>query len=63
MSAGLRGSEIGQPPPRPGAYADVAILLGKAGGRTLLEYWIPAEDLDELNLHIMGTIDVVGEYR
>jgi hypothetical protein len=35
----------------------------QAGGRTILEYWIPAEDLDELNLNIMGTIDVVSEYR
>lgn len=35
----------------------------QAGGETILEYWIPAEDLDELNAHIVGTIDVVAEYR
>jgi hypothetical protein len=35
----------------------------QVGGRTILEYWIPAEDLDELNANIIGTIDVVAEYR
>jgi hypothetical protein len=29
----------------------------------LLECWIPAGDLDELNLNIIGRIDVVAEYR
>jgi hypothetical protein len=27
------------------------------------EYWIPAADLAEFNLHIRGRIDVVGEYH
>ena len=27
------------------------------------EWWIPAEDLEELNRNIVGTIKVVGEYR
>lgn len=27
------------------------------------EWWIPAEDLDELNENIVGMIEVVGEYR
>lgn len=27
------------------------------------EYWIPAEDLDELNANIVGEIEVIGEYR
>lgn len=27
------------------------------------EWWIPAEDLDELNDNIVGLIEVVGEYR
>lgn len=27
------------------------------------EWWIPAEDLEELNDNIVGTIDVVAEYR
>lgn len=35
----------------------------QAGGRTILEYWIPAEDLDEFNQNIVGLIEVVEEYR
>jgi hypothetical protein len=35
----------------------------QAGGRTILEYWIPAEDLEELNRHIVGLIEVVAEYH
>jgi hypothetical protein len=35
----------------------------QAGGQTILEYWIPAEDLDVFNRHIVGTIDVVAEFR
>lgn len=35
----------------------------QAGGRTILEYWIPAEDLEELNRHIVGLIEVVSEFR
>lgn len=35
----------------------------QAGGRTILEYWIPAEDLDEFNRHIIGLIEIVAEYR
>ena len=35
----------------------------QVGGRTILEYWIPAEDLDELNAHIVGRIEVVAEFR
>jgi len=27
------------------------------------EYWIPAEDLDEFNRNIMGSIEVISEYR
>lgn len=27
------------------------------------EYWIPAEDLEELNRNIVGTIDVIAEFR
>ena len=34
----------------------------RAGGQTILEYWIPAEDLEEFNRHIVGHIEVVGEY-
>lgn len=35
----------------------------QVGGQTILEYWIPAEDIGELNANIVGTIDVVAEYR
>jgi hypothetical protein len=35
----------------------------QVGGHTILEYWIPAEDLYELNADIVGTITVVAEYR
>ncbi len=35
----------------------------QVGGQTILEYWIPAEDLERLNDNIVGTIDVVAEYR
>ena len=37
--------------------------IQQAGGRTILEYWIPAEDLAEFNDHIVGLIEVVAEYR
>ena len=35
----------------------------QAGGQTILEYWIPAEDLEDFNRHIVGTIEVVAEFR
>jgi hypothetical protein len=35
----------------------------QVGGRDVLEYWIPAEDLDEFNRHIVGTIVEEAEYR
>jgi hypothetical protein len=35
----------------------------QAGGSTILEYWIPAEDLDELNANLLGPIEVVAAYR
>lgn len=35
----------------------------RAGGKTILEYWIPAEHLDEFNRHIVGLIEVVREFR
>jgi len=35
----------------------------QVGGRTILEYWIPAEDLVEFNDHIIGTVEVVAEFR
>ncbi len=35
----------------------------QVGGKTILEYWIPAEDLTELNANIVGIIEVVAEYH
>lgn len=35
----------------------------QAGGRSILEYWIPADDLDQFNRNIVGQIEVVAEYR
>lgn len=34
----------------------------QVGGRTILEYWIPAQDLDELNAHLVGVIEVTDEF-
>ena len=34
----------------------------QAGGQTILEYWIPAEELAEFNDAIRGDIRVVAEY-
>src|SRR5258708_2346772 len=34
----------------------------QVGGQTILEYWIPAEDLPELNASIIGTIEVIAKY-
>lgn len=35
----------------------------QGGGQSILEYWIPAEDLDNFNKHIVGRIEVVAEFR
>ena len=34
----------------------------QAGGRSHLEYWIPAEDLDAFNAAIVGMIEVVHSF-
>jgi len=33
------------------------------GDRECVEYWIPAEDLDEFNDNIVGRIEVIHEFR
>jgi hypothetical protein len=33
------------------------------GGETILEYWIPSEDLEALNDNIVGQIEVMEEFR
>ncbi|MEU4780224.1 ADP-ribosylation/crystallin J1 [Micromonospora sp. NPDC023633] len=35
----------------------------QVGGRDVLELWVPAEELDEFNQHIVGLIEVVHEFR
>jgi hypothetical protein len=35
----------------------------QVGGQTIVEYWIPAEDLELLNDNIVGVIEVIAEYR
>ncbi len=37
--------------------------IQKVGGAHHTEWWVPAEDLEELNDHIVGIIEVIGEYR
>jgi hypothetical protein len=37
--------------------------LQQAGGETILEYWIPAEELEEFNSHIVGLIEVAHTFR
>lgn len=34
-----------------------------AGARAHQEYWIPAEEMDELNAAIVGPVEVVAEFR
>jgi len=35
----------------------------RAGGETILELWVPAEELAEFNAHIVGMIELVHEFR
>jgi hypothetical protein len=35
----------------------------QVGGRTILEYWIPADDLPNLYVNIVGTIELIAEYH
>lgn len=35
----------------------------QVGGKTILEYWIPAEELEEFNSHIIGKIELVEEFK
>lgn len=37
--------------------------IQKVGGKESLEYWIPAEELDNFNSHIAGPIEVIHEFR
>lgn len=35
----------------------------QAGGETILELWVPAEELAEFNRHIVGRIELVRSFR
>lgn len=37
--------------------------IHQVGGQTILEYWIPTEDLDVLNASIVGTIELIAEFH
>ena len=37
--------------------------IHQVGGSNHTEWWIPAEELEELNDNIIGLIEVIGEYR
>ena len=37
--------------------------IQKVGSATALEYWIPAENLQEFNANIVGKIEVISEHR
>lgn len=36
--------------------------IQEAGGRSHLEYWIPAEELDQFNAAIVGLIEVLASF-
>lgn len=44
------------------SYIDQHLPHDAAGG-SYREYWIPAEELDEFNENIVGTIEVIHEFR
>jgi hypothetical protein len=37
--------------------------IQRVGGSHHTEWWIPAEELEQLNDNIVGVIEVIGEYR
>jgi hypothetical protein len=37
--------------------------INKVGSRDHLEYWIPSEDLEQFNDHIVGVIEMIGRYK
>ena len=37
--------------------------IHQVGSKIHTEWWIPAEDLEELNCNIVGLIEVIGEYH
>lgn len=43
------------------AYAS-RFPVQKVGGADHLELWVPAEELEEFNRHVVGSIEVIHEY-
>jgi hypothetical protein len=37
--------------------------IEQVGASHHTEWWVPAEELEELNMNIVGKIEVIGEYR
>ncbi len=37
--------------------------IRQVGGREILELWVPAEDLEEFNDHLVGPIEIVHEFH
>lgn len=37
--------------------------IQQVGGQTILELWVPSEELDEFNAHIVGQIQLVHEFH
>lgn len=37
--------------------------IQQVGGENHTEWWIPAEELEELNRNMVGLIEVIGEYK
>jgi hypothetical protein len=37
--------------------------IQKVGNAIAIEHWIPAEELEEFNRHIVGLIEVIAEFR
>ncbi|MFG3136629.1 hypothetical protein ACGFZA_10445 [Streptomyces sp. NPDC048211] len=37
--------------------------IQQAGGQTILKLWVPAEELDDFNAHMVGDFQVVHEFR
>jgi hypothetical protein len=35
----------------------------RVGGSLHTEFWVPAEELEEFNRHIIGKIEIVAEFR
>lgn len=44
-------------------FSWISYEVHQVGASYHTEWWIPAEELEELNSNIVGKIEVIGEYR